>query len=367
MALCNRLVAFSCALVLAGTAVASPPTYEFVPLNQAGISYSRAWEINDLRQVALEAGTGVGGTIGFRWASGVFQPLPTIVPSGSNARATVRSINNLGFIVGNSYGPGGLLDQRGVRWAPDNSLTDLGRYNNSNTFFDDINEAGVIVGDSNRAFRYEPGTGYVELAALSGSTSANASAINENDWVAGSSSAEISPGLNQTRGTVWKPDGTLINLGILDIPGQDDTTSVAFGVNDNNEVVGYFGNPTAFSHAFYWNEVSGIVDLGAPGGRSSFANDINNSGDIVGYASFATGPLQRAYLWRGGVAYDLNQFLPPGSGWQLNEAYGINELGDIVGRGTLGGQTQAFLLRIPEPATGMLLAMAGALILIRRW
>lgn len=355
-----------CLLASAAPVLAQLPNYDFVPLNQPGIAFSRAWEINDNRAIALEAGSSTTATIGYRWVNDMFQPLPTVVPTGSNARATVRSINNAGFIVGNSYGPGGLFDQRGVRWAPDNSLTDLGRYNNSNTFFDDVNEAGIIVGDSNRAFKYEPGLGYTELAALNGSTSANTSAINENNWIVGSSSAEVSPGVNQTRATVWKPDGTQLNLGILDIPGQDDTTSVAFGVNDNNEVVGYFGNVTAFSHAFYWSESTGMVDLGAPGGRSSFANDINNDGDIVGYASFDTNPLQRAYLWRDGMAYDLNQFVPAGSGWVLNEAYGINDLGDIVGRGTFNGQTQAFYLRVPEPSSLLSIALAAGLLLSRR-
>ncbi len=353
----NRFMGVLAGLVLAVPALGLPP-YEFVPLNQPGIAFSRAFEINNLGVVALEAGSGTGATIGFRWSGGVFEPLPTIVPSGSNARATVRSINDANQVVGNSYGPGGLFDQRGVRWDADGTLNDLGRYNSSNTFFQDINEAGVIVGNSNRAFRYTPGSGYTELTALNGSPTASAQAINELGWIVGSSLAEVSPGQNQTRATLWKPDGTRVNLGMLEIPGQSNNTSVALGVNDVGTIVGYFGNPLAFSRAFYWTEATGMVDLGAPGGRSSFANDVNDSGYIVGYASFAAAPQQRAYLWYQGVAYDLNTFLPPGSGWVLTEAFGINELGDIVGRGEFAGQTQAFLLRvIPEPASLALLSV----------
>lgn len=352
--------------VLATSALAGIPAYQFVPLDQAGVAYSRAWEVNDSGVVALEAGTSTSATVGFTWNAGAFTPLPTIVAAGSNARATVRSINNAGTVVGNSYGPGGLFDQRGAVWDASATLTDIGRYNNSNTFLSDTNELGVIVGNSNRAFSYTSGGGYVEFSALNGSTTANASAINENNWVVGSSQAEVSPGVNQTRATVWKPDGTKLNLDILDIPGQEDTTSVAFGVNDNNEVVGYFGNVLAFSHAFYWSESTGMIDLGAPGGRSSFANDINNSGMIVGYASFSANPQQQAYLWYQGMAYNLNDFLPQGSGWVLNEAYGINEVGDIVGRGTFNGQTQAFLLRVPEPGSLALLGLLSVLALRRR-
>jgi len=356
-------------LIVAGLSLAVPtlalPPYEFVPLNQPGIPFSRTFEVNNLGVVALEAGNASGDTVGYRWSGGVFERLPTIVPSGSNARATVRSINDGNQVVGNSYGPGGLFDQRGVRWDADGTLNDLGQYNNSNTFFHDINEAGVIVGASNRAFSYTPGTGYSGLLALNGSYTASAQAINELGWIVGSSQAEVAPGVNQTRATLWKPDGTLVNLGILEIPGQDNNISVAFGVNDLGEIVGYFGNALAFSHAFYWSEATGMVDLGAPGGRSSFANDINNNGYIVGYASFASAPQNRAYLWYQGVAYDLNDFLPPNSGWVLLEAYGINDRGDIVGRGQFAGQTQAFLLVIPEPPSLVLLisALAG---LVRR-
>ncbi len=355
-------------LVMSASSVfADLPDYQFVPLNQPGINYSRAWEINDAGVVALEGGGGVGGTIGFTWSEGTFLPLQTIVPAGSNARATVRAINNAGVIVGNSYGPGGLFDQRGVSWSSDGTITDLGRYNNSNTFFRDINESGVIVGGSNRSFRYDSDTGYTELFALNGGTNTSVQAINENGWMVGRSHAEIADGVNQSRATVWKPDGELLNLGILDIPNQEDVISFAQGVNDNNEVVGYFGNALFFSHAFYWSESSGLIDLGAPGGRSSFANDINNSGMIVGRASFTDDPQSRAYLWYDGSAYDLNDFLPVGSGWELAEAYGINEIGDIVGRGSFNGQSQAFLLRVPEPNSLVFLAIAACLLGVRRY
>jgi hypothetical protein len=41
---------------------------------------------------------------------------------------------------------------------------------------------------------------------------------------------------------------------------------------------------------------------------------------------------------------DLNDLLPPGSGWELTTALGINGAGQIVGGGLLDGREHAYLL-----------------------
>ena len=51
-----------------------------------------------------------------------------------------------------------------------------------------------------------------------------------------------------------------------------------------------------------------------------------------------------AFLWQNGETRDLNDLLPAGSGWRLTRANGINSHGQIVGHGTIDGQTRAFLL-----------------------
>jgi hypothetical protein len=43
---------------------------------------------------------------------------------------------------------------------------------------------------------------------------------------------------------------------------------------------------------------------------------------------------------------DLNKLIPAGSGWMLQEAYGINNAGQIVGTGMHNGQEHAFLLTL---------------------
>jgi hypothetical protein len=41
---------------------------------------------------------------------------------------------------------------------------------------------------------------------------------------------------------------------------------------------------------------------------------------------------------------DLNNLIAPASGWVLNTARAINKSGQIVGTGTVGGHSHAFLL-----------------------
>jgi hypothetical protein len=48
---------------------------------------------------------------------------------------------------------------------------------------------------------------------------------------------------------------------------------------------------------------------------------------------------------------DLNKAIPAGSGWLLLVASRINDRGEILGRGYLGGAIHAFLLE-PEQASG---------------
>jgi probable HAF family extracellular repeat protein len=74
---------------------------------------------------------------------------------------------------------------------------------------------------------------------------------------------------------------------------------------------------------------------------------INHGGQVVGWGGGASGQDVRAWVWTGsGSIQDLNSLIPRGSGWtKLENAWGINDAGGIVGQGqTTPGVEHGFLL-----------------------
>jgi probable HAF family extracellular repeat protein len=91
-----------------------------------------------------------------------------------------------------------------------------------------------------------------------------------------------------------------------------------------------------------------MEDLGTlPGDASSYASALNVFDIVVGTSTSSDLEVNRAFVWtkRTGMI-DLNTLLPPDSGWTLTNATGINIFGQIVGNGTINGQTNAFLLTL---------------------
>ena len=84
------------------------------------------------------------------------------------------------------------------------------------------------------------------------------------------------------------------------------------------------------------------------------AEAVNDAGQVVGGSGYfpdAEGrQLPYAFIWQNGEMLDLNDLLPPNSGWRLAQANDINNKGQIVGYGEIGGKTRAFLLTPDSPA-----------------
>ena len=106
-----------------------------------------------------------------------------------------------------------------------------------------------------------------------------------------------------------------------------DTSSVAWAINANGDVVGS-SMGQAGTRAFLYTNAGGMVALpGLPGRPRTLARDINDAGVVVGSANAGGTDLGHAVLWSGGSVQDLGTL---GTGF-YSEAWGVNNLGQVVG------------------------------------
>jgi probable HAF family extracellular repeat protein len=252
--------------------------------------------------------------------------------AGTNTYAL--SLNNLSHVVGYSEATGASAFH-----FFDGTFTDLGTLGGLNSYAHGINSSTNIVGyiDTTNgavAFSYQSGT--PTFLGNLGGTNTFAFAINDDGLIVGSSSTtnELAVNAFVAGATGMTNLNTLIGGGweLLD----------ARGINDGGNIVGW-GITNSVEHAYLFQNgsISDIATLA--GGTNSYALGINNSNVVVGASSGSNG-VTHAFIWKAGVLEDLNTYLPPGSGWELMEARSINDRGQIVGWGKIGGAEQAFLL-----------------------
>jgi probable HAF family extracellular repeat protein len=322
--------------------------YVITDLGTFGGTTSSATAINSLGQVVGTAWfPGNVYSHAYLYSNGVKQDLGTLAAPGlTNIQSTALALNSSGQVVGNSNltiaGPThAFLYNGGV-------MRDLGTLGGSDSNALGINRTGQVVGYAEynpsslttHAFLYSGGV-MRDLGTLGGSFS-EAFGINDAGQVVGTSYIKGDTALH----AFLFSNGIVQDLGAV----MGATNSVAYAINNLGQVVGYSENG-AFLYA------DGLRhDLGTLGGNASQALALNDLGEVVGFADTATGA-RHAFLYSGGVMVDLNGLLPPGSGWVLNQATGINDSGQIVGEGTINGQTHGFLLSpltpasVPEPGT----------------
>ena len=184
----------------------------------------------------------------------------------------------------------------------------------------DVNDSGQVVGYSDtpsgdqHAFLYSDGQ-MKDLGPLG--PSGGAYSINDSGQVVGRS--EIS-GTSSYRPFLYS-DGQMQDLGTL--PGY--VSSEADDVNNSGQVVGLSSNTFADTRAFLYSGGQ-MQNLGTLGSYRSAATGINDSGVVVGYSDTPSGD-RHAFLYSGGQMQDLGTL--PGS--NFSEASDINGAGQIVG------------------------------------
>ena len=308
---------------LAGlTAATEADAADYSPID-LGIDSSRAHAINNSGQVV---GWRSGPERAFIWEDGTTTTLPTL---GGNTWA--NSINNLGTVVGVSFSTGSSSSGRAFEWNSGDPMKNLGTFlGGSTSQAYDINDLRQVVGsarppaasgelDHAAIWEVDERSEITDIGTLGGRQSF-AYGINNLGQVVGQS-------MTSTGG--WKPFLWTAWTGIseLDFGESDVYGSSARDINDSGQVVGWSRDENGHIVACLWSVDVGVAYLGT----DSAANAINNEGEIVGWVSDPGGAMRSAILWYEGTSTVLN----PLPGDNYGEAYGINDLGQIVGVSSL--------------------------------
>jgi hypothetical protein len=139
----------------------------------------------------------------------------------------------------------------------------------------------------------------------------------------------------------WDADELYQLEEIIPIPAPYDSIYGA-DINDSGEIIGSFYNTDEYGG--WLSGTAFLFDAGEIHLIGDFwASSINASSQVVG----------EEYLYEKdtGRLVDLNGLIDPSAGWQINHSIDINDAGDIIGSGQIGGEDHAILLAPCEANT----------------
>jgi len=366
-------------------------------LGTLGGAASRATAINDDGTVVGVSISTDGTAQGFTWSDGQIQPL-RVGSTPFIAFDVNRTGDVAGYTITNRLTEAALVRANG-------QTVSLGTLGGDYSAAFGVSDAGVVVGTGQtpggpvRAFQWD---GQIASLGAFGAESSEAFGV--------------SPG-GIPVGAATQPDGRSVAfIGTALVAGS--ASSRAYAADDRGAAVGSVLDGTAV-RPVRWRPDRSALSLLAPGSPFAEAYDISAIGWVVG--TTATGTPQaaslhdpkageaapsasvppalvrqwslatdfslrrltaapaarkalsadlRATLWLDDAALDLNDFIPPGSGWTLLEARGVNAVGQIVGTGRINGEERAFRLTpigddVPTAASDAMTAEPGADVTLR--
>jgi probable HAF family extracellular repeat protein len=403
-------------LGLAGSAPAQVATsYVLTDLGTlAGGSNSQAFGINASGVVVGWSDIAGGNHRATAWVGGVANNMGTVA-GDSNSEA--RGVNAAGLAVGFSTNSTGTAD-KAATFTIAGVVTNLNIVANitqppgstpgnptNPTFTQSRGEAisptGEVVGYAYsdgqftstssfpvglRAFyRNAAGTNVTRLDPPNGTAAypndaAGALGINSTSQVFG----QADPGTG-FRGSRWSaPTGTTATPAVTYPTGSGNAALTDYEGNQGNEanrIVGTATNLVGDQSQAFASDGTTTTLLGRLGtGVRSNAYDLNNAltNVIVGSSETSPNSILHATAWNWSstagatptvAPIDLNsRLLSDPSGMVLNEAFGINDAGIIVGYGTVGGVQHAFeLTPVPEPGTLALCGIGLGGLAVRTW
>ena len=284
----------------------------------------------DAPQPGPFAGSPDGNNANQRVAHVSVMGLTQLFPDPDSMQGVATAINNRGQIVGYCST---LASEHAFLWQ-DGRVLDLGTLDgDTESIPTAINEAGDVVGYSyadtiatRRAFLWRDGV-MLDL----GLPTSNANDINDLGQIVGS---YVDPGSNEGHAFLWE-NGRVRDLGAF----PEGRRSTAYGINNMGQIVGSAedgdGSHAAFWQSGVWTNLETI-----PAVRRCLATGINDGGQVVGSCRGARPWEYQGFVWQSGVMKSL------GSGW----ASKINARGLIVGQMIVQGSYEFGIFQDLDPA-----------------
>ena len=334
-----------CSVAVAAQGIAADKTHykltdigDLTKSHEASITFASG--INDSGDIVGQSFNDQFKGRAFLWQKGRMTDLGDIGLLGTfPASLSAFAVNKHDAVVGTAMGTGSNTTTRAFLWNK-GFMLDIGtlRGQGQGVFASAINSRGDIVGagfrspGDLRALRWIAGALPVELGGLpDGRVAVQAFGVSEKGDIVG----YLSPGgtVSFAHAFIYK-SGKFTDLGVL--PGT--TLSFANAVNELGEVVGQSLNTLVpnTGRAFLW-EAGAMLDLGAaaPSHTRSEARAINKKGMVVGSSGVSS--LSVAWIWSDGVNTNLNTLIdakdPNRSFVTLTQATGINDKGEIAVQG----------------------------------
>jgi probable HAF family extracellular repeat protein len=319
---------------------ASKPRYEVVDVGTLDGGETKAYGINNKGQVVGES-----GGYAFLYSPGTGIKRVDFNPRWPNYLRRAVAINDSETIVGDSSSHEMFLGSvaSGFRVRA-RVYGEIGG--------DRINQAGEVATTVRVNGRWTAGVIHADgsLGSVMPADS-RGHAINDFGWITGEtrkSSDSLFWGVSgRFQAFIYRPDA-----GRADIDIRGCNASTGYAINATGEVTGSCAEDMeAPMRAFVYRPNKGAIVLPLISGyRASRGLSINDKGEVVGNLFV---PIEKdnparqphPFLYSDAIGMvDLNELIPVNSGWELVNANGINNTGQIVGWGRVGGATHGFLL-----------------------
>jgi hypothetical protein len=287
-------------------------------------------------------------------------------PGQNGGGTTVNGINNNGDIVGfssdNAANPTLVTN---FILNPSGTFTTLNINNDPLAMANGINNSNTVVGTSNNGAFAQTGSLDTILPPVNATTaSQTAFGINDHSIVVGQytdSATDTQPGFVYN-GSSYKVLNPVANA--LAVNAQS--------VNNQGEVAGFYSMDGVHQHGFFFNDVSGNLQLLADPNVANLVLTqflgINDEGEAVGYYQTTDGS-QHGFIYN--INNNTYSFLDDPnaarSGFSITQITGINDSGEIAGFyvDPATGLQRGFdaTVATPEPAT-LLLFPSGFITLL---